>query len=61
MYETVQLKTLNPENKQEFLSEVRDQLLRRFNVSKEEDLPENYSYKRPWSLLSMILEGQLDT
>jgi hypothetical protein len=61
MNEKIILKTLTLANKDEFISDLREQLYRRFNVSCDEDLPENYSSKKPWSLLAMIQNDQLDT
>ncbi len=54
------LLTLSKDNKAEILSLLRQELYKKFEVQRDEDLPENYSNVKPWSLLRMIEDDAMD-
>lgn len=58
--ESVEILTLSPENKIEFIKNLTAVLFQKFEVSDVSDLPENYSNAKPWSLLRMLAEDALD-
>lgn len=60
MDEHVKLVTLDSQNKEAFLEAIRVELYAKFKVTRDEDLPENLSNLKPWSLLRMIDEDILD-
>ncbi len=49
--------SLTPENKSEFTLKLRTALADKFGT----DLPDNYGYEHPWSLLSMIRDNTIDS
>jgi hypothetical protein len=56
----VELITLAVENKDFFLASLTRELLAKFEVNSVEELPENFSRSKPWSLLNLIDEEKLD-
>lgn len=52
--------TLSSENRTEFIQALRLELYKKFQVDRDELLPENYANSKPWSLLKMLEEGRLD-
>ena len=49
--------TLTSENKSEFIERLKLALIEKFG----ENLPENYGTEKPWSLLSLIQDNNIDT
>jgi len=49
--------SLTKENKEEFTAKLKKALYDKFG----EDLPDNYGYRYPWSLLSLVRDDILDT
>jgi len=55
----IEMLTLDYENKEEFLTKLKIALCNKF--SNMDNLPENYGYSKPWSLLNLIENNSLDT
>ena len=58
--DNIDVLVLSPDNKSEFLKKLTIGLTEYFGTEID-NLPENYGYKHPWSLLSLIEDGNLDT
>ena len=56
----IDMLTLTEENKEFFVEQLKKELCERFSC-KVEELPELYGYTQPWSLLSLIESGEIDT
>jgi hypothetical protein len=56
----IDMLSLTEENKYFFLNQLKKELSSRFGTVIE-DLPELYGYEKPWSLLSLIESGSIDT
>lgn len=52
--------TLTNEGKEDFIVKLKIALCNKFKCNID-DLPENYGYNKPWSLLSLIENDELDT
>lgn len=61
MDDKIEVITLESLNKTYFLKKLRYELYSKFEVQQDEDLPENFSNSKEWSLLKMIEEHFLDT
>ena len=58
--DNIDILTLTEENKYFFVDVLKKELCARFDTSVEE-LPELYGYATPWSLLSLVESGNIDT
>ena len=58
--DSVNALTLSSENKIEFVDKLIQGLVEFFETDVD-SLPDNYGYKHPWSLLSLIKDDKLDT
>lgn len=61
MSDRIEVITLNQQNKKGFITKLRTELYSKFDVKCDEDLHENYSNDKSWSLLKMINENRIDT
>lgn len=55
--DNINVLTLSAENKEHFTDMLQQALIFKFG----DDIPENYSYSKPWGLLSLIKNDELDT
>jgi hypothetical protein len=56
----VEVLVLSSENKSEFTNKLVEGLTEYFEADVD-NLPDNYGYKHPWSLLSLLRDDKLDT
>jgi hypothetical protein len=56
----IDMLSLTEENKYFFSDTLKKELCERFETTVE-DLPELYGYAKPWSLLSLVDKGEIDT
>jgi hypothetical protein len=56
----IKMISLNKKNKKQFLEKITIALENKFKTTVD-NLPENYGYQNPWSLLSLIENEKIDT